>query len=286
MASRVQPGTALPGLTLEPQRGEPTRHGAPSSAPSASAPLPPVGPVGRTEHRPSRTELGGLEGAAAQAASLEIPTHSISTLRGSSRSVWSSNRWLEECKVGLKATESLCWSQLLQSFTGEPVKWAPKGPNKRQLSRKAVQGILAHQQSKHRGTSLAEDRKIKKEGSRDMALVDTEDKPEQASTTKSLKKGSTSFWAKSRTDVEYCLPKRYHVVVVLLFWGVSSIYRERSHEVSPEWSLQMTATHGHPWNLPGPRNFEDPWASHGTSLMPTHVLIPPFGPFIFPLIAR
>lgn len=193
MASRVQPGTALPGLTLEPQRGEPTRHGAPSSAPSASAPLPPVGPVGRTEHRPSRTELGGLEGAAAQAASLEIPTHSISTLRGSSRSVWSSNRWLEECKVGLKATESLCWSQLLQSFTGEPVKWAPKGPNKRQLSRKAVQGILAHQQSKHRGTSLAEDRKIKKEGSRDMALVDTEDKPEQASTTKSLKKGSTSI---------------------------------------------------------------------------------------------
>lgn len=34
------------------------------------------------------------------------------------------------------------WSQLLQSFTGEAVEWkGRKGPNKRQLAKKALQGI-------------------------------------------------------------------------------------------------------------------------------------------------
>lgn len=114
-----------------------------------------------------RTSVASVAADATQDAegqrstSLKIPVQpslsqrSVSTL-GASRSVWSSNRWLAECKAGLKATESKCWSQLLQNLTGEQVKWRPaKSPraptetNKRRLAKKALHGMLLRKPNQH-----------------------------------------------------------------------------------------------------------------------------------------
>lgn len=112
-------------------------------------------------------------------ASLKIPQSSVSTL--SSRSVWSSQRWLTDCKVGLKATEPKCWSQLLQNLSGEHVKWqtkkgpekgplkAPTAPNKKRLIRRVMHGMLRQNhtnQPNQSRVSSKEDRLVK-EGSRE-----------------------------------------------------------------------------------------------------------------------
>ena len=184
--ARVRPGFALPGIPLE-------TSGDPSSARHEK---PAAGRLPQLKPETQRHSVGELEGADAanRAPSWDIPAHgSISTVRAASRSVWSSNRWLEECRAGLKATESLCWSQLLQSLTGEPVKWTPKGPNKRQLARKAVKGILARQSKPTKADSKdsVEDRKDKREGSNDIV----EDLPEHPLSKGSIN-NSLSCWAK------------------------------------------------------------------------------------------
>ena len=128
-----------------------------------------------------RTSVASVAADATQDAegqrstSLKIPVQpslsqrSVSTL-GASRSVWSSNRWLAECKAGLKATDSKCWSQLLQNLTGEQVKWrpakSPKAPtetNKRRLAKKAVHGMLLRTPNQHG----ADRRAVRKELSRE-----------------------------------------------------------------------------------------------------------------------
>ncbi|CAJ1400451.1 unnamed protein product [Effrenium voratum] len=72
-------------------------------------------------------------------------------------------RWLAECRAGLKAVDP--WSQLLESLTGEPVKWRGKHrPNRRLLAQKTIQGILNQQsQSQMSQYSISlDDRKFRK----------------------------------------------------------------------------------------------------------------------------
>eukprot|EP00438_Fugacium_kawagutii_P003366 Skav228247 [mRNA] locus=scaffold3112:191793:195656:+ [translate_table: standard] len=110
-------------------------------------------------------------------ASLKIPQPSVSTL--SARSVWSSQRWLTDCKVGLKATESKCWSQLLQNLSGEHVKWqtkkgpgkgplkAPSAPNKKRLTRRVMHGMLRQRTQSSNSRVLSKEDRLVKEGSRE-----------------------------------------------------------------------------------------------------------------------
>ena len=144
------------------------------------------------------------QGEAQRAASLKIPAHqSISTF-GSTGSVWSSNRWLTECKAGLKATESKSWSQLLQSLTGEPVTWRDqaggprlRAPNQRRLVKKAVHGILLRRP--HQSAMRQEDqRRFKKEASRESVTFDVEEEPSRENSIDAKTRKSSSIWAEKQ----------------------------------------------------------------------------------------
>ena len=145
---------------------------------------------------------------AQRAASLRIPAHqSISTFGSTSGSVWSSNRWLSECKAGLRATESKCWSQLLQSLTGEPVKWSrpgakgprpqgPRAPNQRRLVKNAVHGILIRRPNQR----VSEDhRRFKKEASRESVAFDVEEEQIERENSIDVTRKSLSTWACNMT---------------------------------------------------------------------------------------
>lgn len=154
-----------------------------------------------------RTSVASVAGATQDAegqrsTSLKIPVQpslskrSVSTL-GTSRTVWSSNRWLAECTAGLKATESKCWSQLLQNLTGEQVKWgpakspkAPTAPNKRRLAKKALHGILLRKPNQ-RVVSHEDRRMVRKELSREsVAFSDDALEHERSLDTRSRKNPS------------------------------------------------------------------------------------------------
>lgn len=142
------------------------------------------------------------------AASLKIPAHEksmASTFVSSTRgSVWSSNRWLTECKAGLKATESKSWSQLLQSLTGEPVTWRDRpggprlrAPNQRRLVKKAVHGILLRRP--HQSAMRQEDqRRFKKEASRESVTFDVEEEPSRENSIDAKTRKSSSIWAEKQ----------------------------------------------------------------------------------------
>jgi len=203
------------------------------SLPGREMALPEIGPEASKSHE-SREGLQGLQGSRAskksshlkadnlrtsvasvaagatqdaegqRSTSLKIPVQpslskrSVSTL-GTSRSVWSSNRWLAECTAGLKATESKCWSQLLQNLTGEQVKWgpakspkAPTAPNKRRLAKKALHGILLRKPNQ-RVLSHEDRRMVRKELSREsVAFSDDALEHERSLDTRSRKNPSSS----------------------------------------------------------------------------------------------
>ena len=158
-----------------------------------------------------RTSVTSVAAGATQDAegqrstSLKIPVQpslsqpSVSTL-GTSRSVWSRNRWLAECKAGLKATESKCWSQLLQNLTGEQVKWgpakspkAPTAPNKRRLAKKAVHGMLVRKPNQRVSSHEDHRRMVRKDLSREsVAFEDDAPEHEHSLDTRSRKNRSCS----------------------------------------------------------------------------------------------
>lgn len=157
----------------------------------------------------SVADAGATQDAEGQrSTSLKIPAQSslsqpsVSTL-GTSRSVWSSNRWLAECKAGLKATESKCWSQLLQNLTGEQVKWgpakspkAPTAPNKRRLAKKAVHGMLVRKPSSHEDHR----RFVRKELSRE-SVVCEDDVPEHERSLDTRSRKNASVVASNTIDL-------------------------------------------------------------------------------------